>query len=213
MNFSTQADLDMSIQITGRDQMTGEDIAKLNALFAAVEGLGGVIEYPPAVDTHGWTLTNATLVNNTLTYTGGTLSNGQAGLTAEYAYEDLMPLLAFDPQNLTADQITLSLNDGTGNLDNSLSIVVADGYIRIYDGQVQQQEVELATLTGLVKLSIEPTSRPELKVYNDAAGIVASYYPSESPTWVRSQFAVGIMMPTMTSTFEATLTIGEYGQY
>lgn len=90
MNFSVQADLNMGIQITGRDQMTGEDIAKLNALFAAVEGLGGVINYPQDGSQGGdlpvgWTFTNATYADDTATWDGvGTVEFDGVGAISGY---------------------------------------------------------------------------------------------------------------------------------
>jgi hypothetical protein len=87
MNFdvSTEVNLDMTVRITGRDQATGQDIAKLNALMKAVEDLGGTITLPDSNggsgngnnggnnNSGGWELTNATLENGVLTYMGGTL--------------------------------------------------------------------------------------------------------------------------------------------
>lgn len=88
MNFdvSTEVNFDMTVRITGRDQATGQDVAKLNALFKAVEDLGGTITLPDPNNggsgngnnggnnnSGGWELTNATLENGVLTYTGGTL--------------------------------------------------------------------------------------------------------------------------------------------
>lgn len=83
MNFeiSTEVNLDMTVRITGRDQATGADLLKLNALFKAVEDLGGTITLPEDNggsgnnggnnNSGGWELTNATLENGILTYTGG----------------------------------------------------------------------------------------------------------------------------------------------
>ena len=46
MTFQTEVQSDMTVRITGRDQVTGADIGKLNSLFEAVEALGGVVTVP-----------------------------------------------------------------------------------------------------------------------------------------------------------------------
>lgn len=93
MNFeiSTEVNLDMTVRITGRDQATGADILKLNALFKAVEDLGGTITLPEDNggsgnnggnnNSGGWELTNATLENGVLTYTGGSFEEEGMGNT------------------------------------------------------------------------------------------------------------------------------------
>lgn len=86
MNFeiSTEVNLDMTVRITGRDQATGADVLKLNALFKAVEDLGGTITLPepePTPNINGWELTNATLANGILTYTGGAFEEEGTGST------------------------------------------------------------------------------------------------------------------------------------
>lgn len=85
MNFeiSTEVNLDMTVRITGRDQATGQDIAKLNALMKAVEDLGGTITLPEpeTPNINGWELTNATLTNGVLTYTGGIFEEEGTGST------------------------------------------------------------------------------------------------------------------------------------
>jgi hypothetical protein len=96
MNFdvSTEVNLDMTVRITGRDQATGQDIAKLNALMKAVEDLGGTITLPDSNNggsgngnnggnnnSGGWELTNATLENGVLTYTGGIFEEEGTGST------------------------------------------------------------------------------------------------------------------------------------
>lgn len=107
MNFeiSTEVNLDMTVRITGRDQATGQDVAKLNALFKAVEDLGGTITLPDPNNggsgngnndgngnSGGWELTNATLENGVLTYTGGSFEeegtdNTYNGLFAKKSLE------------------------------------------------------------------------------------------------------------------------------
>lgn len=93
MNFdvSTEVNFDMTVRITGRDQATGQDVAKLNALFKAVEDLGGNIILPDPNggsgngnnggnnNSGGWELTNATLENGILTYTGGSFEEEGMG--------------------------------------------------------------------------------------------------------------------------------------
>ena len=93
MNFeiNTEVNLDMTVRITGRDQATGADILKLNALFKAVEDLGGTITLPEDNggsgnnggnnNSGGWELTNATLENGVLTYTGGSFEEEGMGNT------------------------------------------------------------------------------------------------------------------------------------
>lgn len=93
MNFeiSTEVNLDMTVRITGRDQATGADILKLNALFKAVEDLSGTITLPEDNGGSGnnggnnnsgdWELTNATLENGILTYTGGSFVEEGTGST------------------------------------------------------------------------------------------------------------------------------------
>lgn len=87
MNFdvSTEVNLDMTVRITGRDQATGQDIAKLNALMKAVEDLGGTITLPDSNggnnNAGGWELTNATLANGILTYTGAAFEEEGTGNT------------------------------------------------------------------------------------------------------------------------------------
>ena len=88
MNFeiSTEVNLDMTVRITGRDQATGQDIAKLNALMKAVEDLGGTITLPDSNNggnnnAGGWELTNATLADGVLTYTGGIFEEEGTGST------------------------------------------------------------------------------------------------------------------------------------
>ncbi|WAU72897.1 hypothetical protein [Acinetobacter sp. TR11] len=87
MNFeiSTEVNLDMTVRITGRDQATGQDIAKLNALMKAVEDLGGTITLPDSNggnnNASGWELTNASLANGVLTYTGGIFEEEGTGST------------------------------------------------------------------------------------------------------------------------------------
>lgn len=85
MNFeiSTEVNLDMTVRITGRDQATGADVLKLNALFKAVEDLGGTITLPEpeTPNINGWELTNATLANGVLTYTGGIFEEEGTGST------------------------------------------------------------------------------------------------------------------------------------
>lgn len=92
MNFeiNTEVNLDMTVRITGRDQATGADVLKLNALFKAVEDLGGTITLPEpeTPNINGWELTNATLSNGIITYTGGSFeeegtSNTVNGLFAK----------------------------------------------------------------------------------------------------------------------------------
>ncbi|WP_151777300.1 hypothetical protein [Acinetobacter brisouii] len=46
MSFQAEVNLEMTVRISSRDQVTGADVLKLNALFAAVEALGGVINLP-----------------------------------------------------------------------------------------------------------------------------------------------------------------------
>lgn len=93
MNFeiSTEVNLDMTVRITGRDQATGADVLKLNALFKAVEDLGGTITLPEDNGGSGnnggnnnsgdWELTNATVANGILTYTGGAFEEEGTGNT------------------------------------------------------------------------------------------------------------------------------------
>lgn len=93
MNFeiSTEVNLDMTVRITGRDQATGADVLKLNALFKAVEDLGGTITLPEDNGGSGnnggnnnsgnWDLTNATLSNGVITYTGGSFEEEGTGNT------------------------------------------------------------------------------------------------------------------------------------
>jgi hypothetical protein len=50
MSFQAEVNLEMTVRISSRDQVTGADVLKLNALFAAVEALGGVIELPTNTD-------------------------------------------------------------------------------------------------------------------------------------------------------------------
>lgn len=93
MNFeiSTEVNLDMTVRITGRDQATGADVLKLNALFKAVEDLGGTITLPEDNGGSGnnggnnnsgdWELTNATLANGVISYTGGSFEEEGTGNT------------------------------------------------------------------------------------------------------------------------------------
>lgn len=82
MNFETEVNLDMTVRITGRDQVTGTDLLKLNALFKAVEDMGGTITLPePIPNNTSWELTNATLANGVLTYAGGTFEEEGTGST------------------------------------------------------------------------------------------------------------------------------------
>lgn len=41
MSLKTEMDVQVTLNITGRDEATGATIDKLNALFAAVKALGG----------------------------------------------------------------------------------------------------------------------------------------------------------------------------
>ena len=50
MSSQAEVNLEMTVRISSRDQVTGADVLKLNALFAAVEALGGVIELPTNTD-------------------------------------------------------------------------------------------------------------------------------------------------------------------
>lgn len=68
----------MTVRITSRDQITGADKGKLNALFAAVEALGGTIDYsngnePAETEPlpNGWQVSNANYANQSLNYNGG----------------------------------------------------------------------------------------------------------------------------------------------
>jgi len=83
MNFNTEVNLDMTVRITGRDQVTGADLLKLNALFKAVEDMGGTITLPELepIPNTSWELTNATLANGVLTYAGGTFEEEGTGST------------------------------------------------------------------------------------------------------------------------------------
>ncbi|ENX02655.1 hypothetical protein F900_01101 [Acinetobacter modestus] len=85
MNFeiNTEVNLDMTVRITGRDQATGADVLKLNALFKAVEDLGGTITLPEpeTPNNNGWELTNAVLVNGVISYTGGLFEEEGTGST------------------------------------------------------------------------------------------------------------------------------------
>lgn len=60
MSLKTEVELDMTVRITGRDEATGEMVNKLNALFVAVEKLGGVIQVDPKDQTPTPTEDNST---------------------------------------------------------------------------------------------------------------------------------------------------------
>ena len=50
MSSQAEVNLEMTVRISSRDQVTGADVLKPNALFAAVEALGGVIKLPTNTD-------------------------------------------------------------------------------------------------------------------------------------------------------------------
>ncbi len=63
MSFQAEVNLEMTVRISSRDQVTGADVLKLNALFAAVEALGGVINLPATNSDTGSDLIQITDVN------------------------------------------------------------------------------------------------------------------------------------------------------
>ena len=88
MNFNTEVNLDMTVRITGRDQVTGVDLLKLNALFKAVEDMGGTITLPNPIPANP-DFINCTYDANMLSYTGGTVDIGNgvaAGLVAGFNF-------------------------------------------------------------------------------------------------------------------------------
>lgn len=76
LNIQTEVNLDMTVRITGRDQVTGEFIGKLNALFETVESLGGTINYPNPTTPVTPDFINCTYDGDVLSYTGGTVDIG-----------------------------------------------------------------------------------------------------------------------------------------
>lgn len=86
MNFETEVNLDMTVRITGRDQVTGTDLLKLNALIKAVEDMGGTITLPEPANPD---FINCSYDGDVLSYTGGTvdIGNGVAvGLVAGFNF-------------------------------------------------------------------------------------------------------------------------------
>ena len=65
MSSQAEVNLEMTVRISSRDQVTGADVLKLNALFAAVEALGGVINLPATNSDTGSDLIQITDVNIT----------------------------------------------------------------------------------------------------------------------------------------------------
>lgn len=63
MSSQAEVNLEMTVRISSRDQVTGADVLKLNALFAAVEALGGVINLPATNSDTGSDLIQITDVN------------------------------------------------------------------------------------------------------------------------------------------------------
>lgn len=126
LQVQTNLEVNMTVRITSRDQVTGEDQLKLNALFKAVEDLGGVIDYPPATNTDNGnsgsstfdTLVNATQVGQTIQYTGGLFpettdwanSSGFLGIKKLTALKDFI----FEVPALTGSQELIIVANSAG---------------------------------------------------------------------------------------------------
>lgn len=118
-NINTEVNLDMTVRITGRDQVTGADLQKLNAALAAIEALGGVIDYPPVIIPESQvTLTNCSYENGLLTYTGGSVDFGfvfgtekafglSKPIAAGYCYAFDLPAYLIDAVNPFAEITTM----------------------------------------------------------------------------------------------------------
>ncbi len=161
LNIQTEVNLDMTVRITGRDQVTGEFIGKLNALFEAVESLGGTINYPSPTTPVNPQLINCTYNGNSLTYTGGVIdfNDGQGAVPAllfpfeltvnetaifklsKGAYESLM-LSVDDGSTVTGVQNSTSLF-----ISHSNEVAAATNEMQMFKNDVLDQSVDLSAFT------------------------------------------------------------------
>lgn len=157
MNFdvSTEVNFDMTVRITGRDQATGQDIGKLNALFKAVEDLGGTIILPDPNNggsgngnngnnnSGSWELTNATLENGILTYTGGSFEEEGMG----YAISGLFAKKSLS----TGERVTCGFKFASGQITGfkfAVDYGVKTGAYSDEGGLILQQNLDARLIAG-----------------------------------------------------------------
>ena len=160
--IQTEVNLDMTVRITGRDQVTGADIGKLNALIEAIESLGGTINYPNPTTPATPDFINCTFDGYTLTYTGGVFdfNDGHGAVPALVAQFDLMPINvigSFAFSKSAYESFMICIDDGTTPLGikNSQSLFISQsneasattGEIQMFKNDVLDQSIDISALT------------------------------------------------------------------
>ena len=161
LNIQTEVNLDMTVRITGRDQVTGADIGKLNALFEAVESLGGTINYPNPSEPTNQNFINCTYNGYSLTYTGGVIdfNDGQGAVPALlFPFElTINETAIFKLSNGAYESLMLSVDDGSTvmGFKNSTSLFIshsnevaaATNEMQMFKNFVLDQSIDISAFT------------------------------------------------------------------
>lgn len=160
--IQTEVNLDMTVRITGRDQVTGADIGKLNALIEAIESLGGTINYPNPTTPATPDFINCTFDGYTLTYTGGVFdfNDGHGAVPALVFPFNLMPINvigSFSFSKSAYQSFMICIDDGSTpiGIKNSQSLFISQsneasattGEIQVFKNDVLDQSIDISALT------------------------------------------------------------------
>lgn len=213
LNIQTEVNLDMTVRITGRDQVTGADLLKLNALFKAVEDMGGTITLPNPIPANP-NFINCTYDANVLSYIGGTVNLGGddvAGLLSAMNFP-VGAVATFELNKTSHEQMFLSFGSETAQAQNDRNDALTISYFSpaALTLNISKQGYDLASvrLDEIVAYKIVATRPTEtivlLNFYNPADELIGTY---EETNIDASRLWLGVALASQEAVFTANIQV------